>query len=120
MNSSTLIVILFLIVIIGMTFAGFIKRFFSKQTCCGTEKVRRKRKKLKNVAGSVVFHVDGMHCNHCKASVEEAVNKLDGLAGKVSLEKKTLEVLFEDGVTVDCDAVISTLGELGFIGRLKG
>ena len=37
--------------------------------------------KKQNVAeGTVVYTVEGMHCNHCKASVEQAVSKLKGVA----------------------------------------
>ncbi|MBQ9546815.1 MAG: permease [Bacteroidales bacterium] len=36
--------------------------------------------KKQNVAeGTVVYTVEGMHCNHCKASVEQAVSKLKGV-----------------------------------------
>ena len=36
-------------------------------------------KKQKLVEGTTVYCVEGMHCNHCKAAVETAVGKLNGV-----------------------------------------
>ena len=38
-----------------------------------------KFKKQKTEAGTVVYTVEGMHCNHCKAAVEQSVGKLKGV-----------------------------------------
>ena len=38
-----------------------------------------KFKKQKIEAGTVVYAVEGMHCNHCKAAVEQSVGKLKGV-----------------------------------------
>ena len=38
-----------------------------------------KFKKQKTEAGTVVYAVEGMHCNHCKAAVEQSVGKLKGV-----------------------------------------
>ena len=44
-----------------------------------TMKFLDKFKKQKAVAGTVIYTVEGMHCNHCKAAVERAVGKLKGV-----------------------------------------
>lgn len=44
-----------------------------------TMKFLDKFKKQKAVAGTVIYTVEGMHCNHCKAAVEQAVSKLKGV-----------------------------------------
>ncbi|MBR0072744.1 MAG: heavy-metal-associated domain-containing protein, partial [Bacteroidales bacterium] len=36
-------------------------------------------KKQKAEAGTVVYAVEGMHCNHCKAAVEKSVGNLKGV-----------------------------------------
>ena len=36
-------------------------------------------KKQETEAGTVVYTVEGMHCNHCKAAVEQSVGKLKGV-----------------------------------------
>ena len=38
-----------------------------------------KFKKQETEAGTVVYAVEGMHCNHCKAAVEQSVGKLKGV-----------------------------------------
>ena len=38
-----------------------------------------KFKKQGTEAGTVVYAVEGMHCNHCKAAVEQSVGKLKGV-----------------------------------------
>ena len=43
--------------------------------------------------------IDGMHCAHCQASVEKALNALDGVQAKVDLKKKCASVSAPEGVT---------------------
>jgi uncharacterized membrane protein YraQ (UPF0718 family)/copper chaperone CopZ len=57
---STLLV-LFIIIALSM-------KFFSKF------------KKQEVAAGTVVYAVEGMHCNHCKAAVEKAVGEVKGVS----------------------------------------
>jgi copper chaperone len=49
------------------------------------------------------LNVQGMSCGHCKASVEGALQKLDGVsAAEVNLEAGTVVVFYdEENVTVD-------------------
>ena len=54
------LLVLFIIIALGM-------KFFDKF------------KKQKTEAGTVVYTVEGMHCNHCKAAVEQSVGKLKGV-----------------------------------------
>ena len=44
-----------------------------------TMKFLSKFKKQEVVAGTVVYAVEGMHCNHCKAACEQAVGKVKGV-----------------------------------------
>ena len=54
------LLVLFIIIALGM-------KFFDKF------------KKQETEAGTVVYAVEGMHCNHCKAAVEQSVGKLKGV-----------------------------------------
>ncbi|MCR5424835.1 MAG: permease [Bacteroidales bacterium] len=54
------LLILFIIIALSM-------KFFSKF------------KKQEAVAGTVVYTVEGMHCNHCKAACEQSVGKVKGV-----------------------------------------
>ncbi len=38
-----------------------------------------KFKKHDSVEGTVIYVVEGMHCNHCKAAVERAVGEVKGV-----------------------------------------
>lgn len=43
--------------------------------------------------GTVVYTVEGMHCSHCKASVEQAVGSLEGVTSvEANPRTKTLAV----------------------------
>lgn len=58
-----------------------------------------------------VYHIEGMHCNHCRRNLEEALNKLPGVdQAEVSLEEKTATVM---GSHADED-VINCIKSLGF------
>lgn len=41
-------------------------------------------KKAPAQEGTIVYGVEGMHCNHCKAAVEESVNKVKGVSEAVA------------------------------------
>lgn len=58
-----------------------------------------------------VYHIEGMHCNHCRRNLEEALNKLPRVdQAEVSLEEKTATVM---GSHADED-VINCIKSLGF------
>ena len=42
-------------------------------------KLFSKFKKQEAVSGTVVYTVEGMHCNHCKAACEQSVGKVKGI-----------------------------------------
>ena len=57
--------------------------------------------------------VNGMHCGHCKAAVEEAAAKISGVANpQVSLEDK--ELRFEETGPVDMQALKTAISNIGF------
>ena len=43
--------------------------------------------------------IDGMHCSHCKNRVEEVVNDIRGIAGRVNLKKDELLVSYKEDVS---------------------
>lgn len=86
-------------IIVGCIWS-FVKRFAGKKTCCGTEKQPRIRaKKLSAPIGSLTIKISGMRCENCRRSVTSALNALDGIAAKVSLESGTASVSFERPVS---------------------
>ena len=86
-------------IIVGCVLS-FVKRFTGKKTCCGTEKQPRiKAKKLSTPIGSLTMKIGGMRCENCRRSVTSALNALDGVSAKVSLENGTASVSFENPVS---------------------
>lgn len=60
---------------------------------------------------SKVYVVDGMHCNHCKASVENAVRNVKGVTSvDVNLEQQTVTV---EG-TASSDKIEKAVTSCGF------
>ncbi len=59
------------------------------------------------------FGVEGMACGHCKASVENALKAVSGVAGAVAdLDAKTATVTCEDAVLPD--ALYDAVEAVGF------
>lgn len=58
-----------------------------------------------------VYHIEGMHCNHCRRNLEEALSQVPGVdQAEVSLEDKTATIV---GSCTDED-VINCIKSLGF------
>ncbi len=75
----------------------------AKSSCCGTAEAIS----VKKVEDTDVSHypyryrlsIDGMHCSNCAKNVENALNSMQGVWGKVNLGKKEAEVLSKQPVT---------------------
>lgn len=92
-----IIVGLAIIVILFFAIRSTKKHFKGEGGCCGGgcsecgEKTKKKQLKGEKVAVKVLA-VEGMHCDHCKSSVEKSLNEIDGAVAKVNLGKKTATV----------------------------
>lgn len=61
-----------------------------------------------------IFKVSKISCEHCKKTIEGALEKLDGVESvSVDIGSKTVEVEFE-GSTVTEDNISGVLGEIGY------
>lgn len=83
-----------------------------KKGCCGSGNYKPKKKKLPCVIATKTFSVGGMHCDHCKNRVEEAVNDVNGVAGKVDLKKGTVTVSYAQAV--DDALIIQRIEKAGY------
>ena len=83
-------------VIVVIAVISSITHFKGEGGCCGSYKP--KRKKLSGIKHTKKFKVGGMHCEHCKNRVEEAVNDIKGVAGRVDLKKGELTVSYAEDV----------------------
>ena len=93
MGNIALIFALVLLLSVGVF--SSVRHFRGSGGCCGGTGRRPRRKHLRGVTCEKLFRVGGMHCKHCKARVEEIVNGIDGMAGKVDLRHGLLRVRCE-------------------------
>ena len=62
------------------------------------------------------FHVPDMTCGHCKASVEKALQGVDGVHSvAVDLANKQVQVQVDDHVKADL--LLAQLDDVGFAGQ---
>ena len=93
------IIIGIIAVIVVIAVISSVKHFKGEGGCCGGgSSYKPKKKKLSGVRYQKVFLVDGMRCDHCKNRVEEVVNDMSGIAGKVDLKKGELVVSYAEDV----------------------
>ena len=71
--------------------------------------------KKKASEDAITLHIEGMHCGHCSARVENALSAIPGVKKvTVNLEKGTAEVVEAVKGTVDVEAMKATVNALGF------
>ena len=92
------IIIGMIAVIVVIAVISSIKHFKGEGGCCGGGSYKPKRRKLSGIKYTKKFKVGGMHCEHCKNRVEEAVNDIKGIAGRVDLKKGELTVSYAEDV----------------------
>ena len=91
MANVIIVIILGIAVLVGLK--ETIKHFKGEGACCGGASSKPKKKQLKGkVVCTYTFQVDGMHCQNCVNAVTRAINDIDGVAAKVSLNKKIAKV----------------------------
>ena len=58
--------------------------------------------------------INGMTCEHCKSSVENALIELDGVSkAEVDLSKNIASILYDEN-TLDLEKIKSTVYDIGF------
>lgn len=94
---GNIIIAAILIIIILLALRASAKHFKGEGGCCGGgSDVPAEEKILTGpIIGRKIMHIEGMHCQNCKNSIERQINKLDGASAKVNLRKKTAVVSME-------------------------
>lgn len=77
-----------------------VKKHFKGGGCCGSgsNTIREKKKLTDPKIGEKTLIIEGMHCENCEIRVENALNRLDGVACKVNLKKKTATISYSKEV----------------------
>ena len=95
---GNIIVIAVIVVIAFFAVRSSMKHFKGEGGCCGgggsDEKVEKKVLTGQKL-GEKIIHIDGMHCDNCKNSVERQINKIDGASAMVNLRKKIAVVEYD-------------------------
>ena len=78
-----------------------IKKHFKGGGCCsgGSNTIRDKKSLNAPKIGEKVMRIEGMHCEKCEIRVHNALNRLDGVACKVSWKKKKATVAYSAEVS---------------------
>jgi copper chaperone len=62
----------------------------------------------------ITLNVPDISCNHCKMSIEGAVNQLDGIdSAEVNIEGRTVAVSYDDAA-LNLDAIVNAIEEQGY------
>lgn len=96
MENIIIIGLIVLAVVIGIV--NTVKHFKGEGGCCGGGSYKPRKKKLPTVLYKKTFKVEGMHCEHCRNRVQEAVDDLPGVAAKVSLKTGEVTVSYAEDV----------------------
>lgn len=96
-------IITLILIIVGALALLRVRKHFKGGGCCGSgSKTIRTRKKLNAPAiGEKRLTVEGMHCENCQARIENAINRLDGVACQVNLRKKVATVSYSREISDD-------------------
>lgn len=89
---GNIIVIAILAAVVLYALRNTVKHMKGQGNCCGGggEEILlpEEKKELEGlVIGTRTLHIEGMHCDKCKAKVERAINRIDGASAQVDLKK---------------------------------
>ena len=109
---TDLIIIAIVALIILFAVYKTVKHFKGEGECCGGGSYKARKKKLKNVAETKLFAVDGMSCQNCVNRVMENVNSIPGASAIVHLKKGEVAVSMEYHIADD--VIVDEIERAGF------
>lgn len=89
------------------------RKHFKGGGCCGSgsNTIRTQKKLTGTVIGQKTLTIEGMHCENCQARIENAINRIDGVACQVNLRKKAATVSYTLEISDDqLKAVVEKIG----------
>lgn len=114
---GNVIVVVILVVIVALCLKSSMKHFKGEGSCCGGGGgcdvcASDKKKKIGAPIAQKTIQIEGMHCEHCKSSVESNINQIDGALAKVNLRKNQAVVSLDR--EVDDEVLIQAVEKAGF------
>lgn len=90
------------------------KKHFKGGGCCGSgsNTIRDKKTLTAPKLGEKTMVIEGMHCENCEIRVENALNRLDHVACRVSWKKKTAVVSYS--AEVSDELLKDTVEKMGY------
>lgn len=110
MDNAIIIGILLVVIVVAILRT---KKHFKGGGCCGSgsNTIRDKKVLTDPKLGEKVLTVEGMHCENCEIRVQNGLNRLDGVACKVNLKKKTATVSYSREISdTELKTVVEKLG----------
>lgn len=109
MGDYIIIGILLVVVVIAILHT---KKHFKGGGCCGSgsNTIRSRKTLTEPKIGEKTLVIEGMHCENCEARVENALNRLDGVACRV--KRKTATVSFS--APVSDETLKKTVEDMGY------
>lgn len=100
MGTENIILLVLVVVVVAIGLWSTVRHFRGKGGgCCGGGDYKPQGKRSCPMwPEQKTFQVEGMHCEHCKVRVEEAVNDIKGAVGKVDLKKGLLTVSYAESL----------------------
>ena len=94
---GTVIVAVLLAAVVFFAVRSSLPHFRGEGGCCGGGCGEKAEKKRLNgeITAKKIIQIEGMHCAHCKNSVETQINQIEGAAGRVNLKKHMAVVSME-------------------------
>lgn len=113
MENFIIVAVIFVILAIAIFY--IVRHSRQKSGCCGGGDYKGRRKRLSDVRYKKTFKVEGMHCDRCRVRVEEIVNDIAGVSGRVKLSSATLTVSYSNTAPSFADELIkSKLERVGY------
>lgn len=110
MENLIILLILAAVVLLGLRHA---RKHFQGGGCCGSgsNTIRTHKELTEPKIGEKVLQIEGMRCENCQARVENALNRLDGVACTVNLRKKLARVRYSTPIADEVlKQAVETLG----------
>lgn len=110
---GNIMILAILIVLVVLAAFSSRKHFKGECGCCGGCANAKETKKLTgSKLGEKSIQIEGMHCDNCKNRIERALNRIDGVVGKVNLRKKVAKVIYSR--EVEDELLKKTVEDLGY------
>ncbi len=114
---GTVIIVIVLILCVIFAIYSSRKHFKGQGGCCGGDadngdKNVEAKKMLDHVVMTKIIHIEGMHCDNCKNSVERSLNHIDGVSAQVNLKRK--QAIVQMNHAVEDETLIFAVRRIGF------